>query len=237
MATNGAKGGGRNGAVKDRSQFQNPKNGNWTKRDASSGRFMAMKRTGGPVQRRATRALSCANKPRSWAPGACWLVGMLASFVSAWSDGVRFSALADRIATLKFGESPHWSEKAKTAGQSAVLRRAVKQDWHKLGSQNAVGGRIRREMAVSRGSERSCGNKVMSLQRSAVRPVHRSRPKLWRRTRSLIELERTRDVRLVHHSILRVSAQAARFLPMSLASSSRCCSLPFTFEKPATLLL
>ena len=50
MAKNGAKGGGRNGAVRGRSQFQNPKNGNWTKRDASSGRFMAMKRAGGPFK-------------------------------------------------------------------------------------------------------------------------------------------------------------------------------------------
>ena len=50
MAKNCAKGGGRNGAVRGRSQFQNTKNGNWTKRDASSGRFMAMKRAGGPFK-------------------------------------------------------------------------------------------------------------------------------------------------------------------------------------------
>ncbi|WP_419552024.1 hypothetical protein [Candidatus Poriferisodalis sp.] len=50
IAKNGDNGGGRNGAAKGRSQFQNPKNGNWTKRDASSGRFMAMKRTGGPFK-------------------------------------------------------------------------------------------------------------------------------------------------------------------------------------------
>ena len=50
MAKNGAKGSGRNGAAKGRSQFQNPKNGNWIKRDASSGRFMAMKRSGGPFK-------------------------------------------------------------------------------------------------------------------------------------------------------------------------------------------
>ena len=50
MAKNGAKGGGRHGAVTGRSQFQNPKNGNWTKRDAASGRFMAMKKSGGPFK-------------------------------------------------------------------------------------------------------------------------------------------------------------------------------------------
>lgn len=50
MAKNGAKGGGRRGAVTGRSQFQNPKNGNWTKRDAASGRFMAMKKSGGPFK-------------------------------------------------------------------------------------------------------------------------------------------------------------------------------------------
>ena len=51
MAKNGKKGSGRNGAVKGRSQFQNPKNGNWIKRDASSSRFIAMKRAGGPFKR------------------------------------------------------------------------------------------------------------------------------------------------------------------------------------------
>ncbi|WP_419837645.1 hypothetical protein [Candidatus Poriferisodalis sp.] len=47
MAKNGGKGGGRNGAIRGRNQFQNPKNGSWIKRDTSSGRFMAMKRAGG----------------------------------------------------------------------------------------------------------------------------------------------------------------------------------------------
>ena len=50
MAKNSAKGSGRNGAVRGRSQFQNPKSGNWTKRDMSSGRFIAMKRSGGPFK-------------------------------------------------------------------------------------------------------------------------------------------------------------------------------------------
>ena len=50
MAKNGGKGGGRNGAIRGRSQFQNPKNGNWTKRDASSGRFVATKGAGGPFK-------------------------------------------------------------------------------------------------------------------------------------------------------------------------------------------
>ena len=47
MAKNGAKGGGRAGAVSKRSQVQNPKTGLWTKRDASTGQFMAVKKTGG----------------------------------------------------------------------------------------------------------------------------------------------------------------------------------------------
>ncbi len=43
MATNPPSGDGhRNGAVKDRSQFKGP-NGNWTKRDDSTGRFMDQK--------------------------------------------------------------------------------------------------------------------------------------------------------------------------------------------------
>lgn len=42
MAKNGAPGGGRIGAVKDRSQFKAP-NGNWVKRDGSSGQFMDQK--------------------------------------------------------------------------------------------------------------------------------------------------------------------------------------------------
>ncbi|WP_190945169.1 hypothetical protein [Paenibacillus sp. UASWS1643] len=42
MAKNGAKGGGRVGAVKGRSQFKAP-NGNWVKRDTSTGKFMDQK--------------------------------------------------------------------------------------------------------------------------------------------------------------------------------------------------
>lgn len=40
MATNGDKGGGRIGAVKDRTQVYNPKTDSWTKRDSDTGRFM-----------------------------------------------------------------------------------------------------------------------------------------------------------------------------------------------------
>jgi hypothetical protein len=47
MATNGAKGGGRHGAVKDRSQTHNPKTDQWVKRDTEIGRFMDVKTTGG----------------------------------------------------------------------------------------------------------------------------------------------------------------------------------------------
>ncbi len=47
MATNPPSGDGhRNGAVRQRSQVQNPKTGVWTKRDASSGRFMDGKSDG-----------------------------------------------------------------------------------------------------------------------------------------------------------------------------------------------
>jgi hypothetical protein len=43
MATNGKKGDGhREGAVKDRSQFQHP-NGHWIKRDTETGQFMDVK--------------------------------------------------------------------------------------------------------------------------------------------------------------------------------------------------
>ena len=43
MATNPPKGDGhRNGAVRDRSQVQNP-NGHWIKRDAETGKFMDVK--------------------------------------------------------------------------------------------------------------------------------------------------------------------------------------------------
>lgn len=43
MATNGAKGGGRHGAVKGRTQFQNPNTGLWQKRDSETGRIMDVK--------------------------------------------------------------------------------------------------------------------------------------------------------------------------------------------------
>lgn len=47
MAKNGAKGGGRVGAVSGRSQLRNPRTGQWTKRDASTGRFTQAKKSGG----------------------------------------------------------------------------------------------------------------------------------------------------------------------------------------------
>lgn len=51
MAKNGTPGDGhRNGAVRDRSQAQNPINGNWTKRDTDSGRFIDQKQDGDPFK-------------------------------------------------------------------------------------------------------------------------------------------------------------------------------------------
>lgn len=51
MATNPPKGDGhRNGAVRDRSQVQNPQNRNWTKRDANTGRFIDQKQDGKPFK-------------------------------------------------------------------------------------------------------------------------------------------------------------------------------------------
>lgn len=47
MAKNGAKGKGRIGAVSQRTQVKNPQSGLWTKRDTSSGRFVATKVSGG----------------------------------------------------------------------------------------------------------------------------------------------------------------------------------------------
>jgi hypothetical protein len=47
MAKNGARGGGRVGSVRGRSQVQSPKTGLWTKRDTSSGRFIQVKKSGG----------------------------------------------------------------------------------------------------------------------------------------------------------------------------------------------
>ena len=49
MAKNGPKGGGRIGPVKGRSQAKNP-NGNWTKRDTKTGRFMDQKVDGKPFK-------------------------------------------------------------------------------------------------------------------------------------------------------------------------------------------
>lgn len=43
MATNPPKDNARIGAVKSRSQFQNPKTGLWTKRDVETGKFMDVK--------------------------------------------------------------------------------------------------------------------------------------------------------------------------------------------------
>lgn len=43
MATNPPKDGSRKGAVKRRSQIQNPKTGLWTKRDTHTGRFLDVK--------------------------------------------------------------------------------------------------------------------------------------------------------------------------------------------------
>jgi hypothetical protein len=47
VAKNGAKGGGRTGAVTQRSQVKNPRTGLWTKRDSSTGRFTQTKKSGG----------------------------------------------------------------------------------------------------------------------------------------------------------------------------------------------
>jgi len=51
MATNPPKGDGhRNGAVKDRTQVQNPQNGNFTKRDTITGQFIDQKVDGKPFK-------------------------------------------------------------------------------------------------------------------------------------------------------------------------------------------
>lgn len=50
MATNPPTGDGqRRGAVRDRSQFKGP-NGNWTKRDEATGRFMDQEADGKPFK-------------------------------------------------------------------------------------------------------------------------------------------------------------------------------------------
>lgn len=49
MATNPPSGDGhRNGAVRKRSQFQNPRNGLWYKRDTDTGRFVDVNQNGKP---------------------------------------------------------------------------------------------------------------------------------------------------------------------------------------------
>lgn len=51
MATNPPKGDGRRkGAIRGRTQLQNPVNGNYTKRDSSTGRFMDQKVDGKPFK-------------------------------------------------------------------------------------------------------------------------------------------------------------------------------------------
>ena len=51
MATNPPSGDGhRNGAVRNRSQVQNPVNNNWTKRDTNTGRFIDQKKDGKPFK-------------------------------------------------------------------------------------------------------------------------------------------------------------------------------------------
>lgn len=47
MAKNGAKGNGRVGAVRGRSQVRNPSTGHWVKRNTSAGRFVSTKKSGG----------------------------------------------------------------------------------------------------------------------------------------------------------------------------------------------
>lgn len=51
MATNKPTGDGhRNGAVKDRSQTFNPKNGTWVKRDSDTGKFIDQKQDSKPFK-------------------------------------------------------------------------------------------------------------------------------------------------------------------------------------------
>ncbi|MNC55201.1 hypothetical protein D3C75_1047180 [compost metagenome] len=49
MATNTGKG-YRQGSVRDRTQVQNPTNGNWTKRDTDTGKFIEQKQDGEPFK-------------------------------------------------------------------------------------------------------------------------------------------------------------------------------------------
>lgn len=50
MAKNGARGGGRAGAVRSRSQIENPLTKTWTKRNTSTGRFMDVKADSKPFK-------------------------------------------------------------------------------------------------------------------------------------------------------------------------------------------
>jgi hypothetical protein len=50
MAKNGKPGGGRIGAVKDRSQTFNPVTQQWVKRDTETGRLMDVKQDGQPFK-------------------------------------------------------------------------------------------------------------------------------------------------------------------------------------------
>jgi hypothetical protein len=50
MATNGAKGGGRQGAVRERTQVLNPVTNQYVKRDSNTGRFMDVKQDGTPFK-------------------------------------------------------------------------------------------------------------------------------------------------------------------------------------------
>lgn len=50
MARNGKPGGGRVGAVRERSQTFNPNTQQWVKRDANTGRFMDVKQDGNPFK-------------------------------------------------------------------------------------------------------------------------------------------------------------------------------------------
>ncbi len=51
MATNLPKADGhRNGAVRERSQVHNPKNGTWTKRDTNTGKFIDQKKGDRPFK-------------------------------------------------------------------------------------------------------------------------------------------------------------------------------------------
>ncbi|MDI9859336.1 hypothetical protein [Flectobacillus roseus] len=47
MATNGNRGGGRQGAIRQRSQILNPKTKLYVKRDSNTGQFIDVKTTGG----------------------------------------------------------------------------------------------------------------------------------------------------------------------------------------------